>query len=198
MKISRGRSTFMKSLKNYPLVSVLLSGSGHSFQCTLQLNIQRSHRATLRLLQRCIWDGLTQQLSEKLQKLQNRAIRVITKSSYDTSSRFLLNSLGWDNLSVRRAKQKANLMYKCINNLAPAYLCNLFAPRTPNYYFRNAKKKLMLPKPRTDYLKRSFSYSGALLWNNLPEEIRTSNSLGFFKRSSHRWFSDQYSHTANM
>ena len=25
-------------------------------------------------------------------------------------------------------------MYKCINNLAPAYLCNLFAPRTPNYY----------------------------------------------------------------
>ena len=47
-----------------------------------------------------VWDGLTQQLSEKLQKLQNRAIRVITKSSYDTSSRFLLNSLGWDNLSV--------------------------------------------------------------------------------------------------
>ena len=145
-----------------------------------------------------VWDGLTQQLSEKVQKLQNRAIRVITKSGYDTSSRFLLNSLGWDNLSVRRVKQKANLMYKCINNLAPAYLCNLFAPRSPSYYFRNAKKKLMLPKPRTDYLKRSFSYSGAVLWNNLPEEIRTSNSLGLFKRSSHRWFSDQYSRTANM
>ena len=119
-----------------------------------------------------VWDGLTQQLSEKLQKLQklqNRAIRVIAKSSYDTSPRFLLNSLAWDNLSVRRDKQKANLMYKCIKNLAPAYLCNLFDPRTPNYYFRNAKKKLMLPKPRTDYLKHSFSYSSALLWNNLPE-----------------------------
>ena len=46
--------------------------------------------------------------SENLQKL-NRAIRVITKSSYDTSSRYLLNSLGWDNLSVRRVKQEANL-----------------------------------------------------------------------------------------
>ena len=124
---------------------------------------------------RAAWDGLTQHLSEKLQKLQNRAIRVILKSSYDTSSRCLLNSLVWDRLSVRRATQKANLMYKCINNLAPAYLCNLFAPRTPNYYFR-----------------------GSLLWNSLPEEIRTSNSLGLFKRSSHRWFSDQYSHTANM
>ena len=107
-----------------------------------------------------VWDGLTRQPSEKL---QNRAIRVITKSSYDTSSRFLLTSLGWNNLSVRRAKQKANLMYKSINNLALAYLCNLFAPRTPNYYFRNVEKKLILPKPRTDYLNRSLSYSGALL-----------------------------------
>ena len=145
-----------------------------------------------------VWDGLTQQLSEKLQKLQNRAIRVITKSSYDTSSRLLLTSLGWNNLSSRRAKQKANLMYKCINNLAPAYLCNLFLPRIPSYDFRNAKKKLLLPKPRTDYLKHSFSYSGAILWNNLPEEIRTSNSLAFFKRSYNKLFSDQYSHTANM
>ena len=77
-----------------------------------------------------VWDGLSQQLSDKLQKQQNHAVRVITKSSYDTSSRYLLNSLGWDNLSTRRAKQRANLMYKCTNNLAPAYLCNLFAPRT--------------------------------------------------------------------
>ena len=70
-----------------------------------------------------VLDGLTQQLSEKLQKLQNCAVRVITKSSYDTSSRFLLNSLGWDKLLVRRAKRKANLMYKCNNNPSPAYLC---------------------------------------------------------------------------
>ena len=71
-----------------------------------------------------VWDGLTQQLSEKLQNY--RAIRVITKSSYDTSSR-LLNSLGWDNLSVTRATKKANSVYKCISNLASAYLDFVFA-----------------------------------------------------------------------
>ena len=26
-------------------------------------------------------------------------------------------------------------MYKCIDNLAPAYLCNFFAPRKPNEQF---------------------------------------------------------------
>ena len=110
-----------------------------------------------------VWDGLAQQLSEKL---QNRAITVITKSSYDTTSRFLLTSLGWDNLLVRRAQQKANLMYKCINNLASDYLCNLLPQEHRIIIFATRRKKLILPKP----------YSGALLWNILPEEIRTSNS----------------------
>ena len=93
-----------------------------------------------------VWDGLTQKLSEKLQKLQNHAIRVITKSSYHTSSRLLLNSLGWDNISSRRVKQKANLMYNCINNLAPAYLViclsqeyrtTIFETRKKSYYSQN-------------------------------------------------------------
>ena len=35
-----------------------------------------------------VWDGLSVQLSKKLQKLQNRATRVITKSKYDTRARF--------------------------------------------------------------------------------------------------------------
>ena len=72
-----------------------------------------------------VWDGLSLQLSEKLQRLQNRIARVMAKSSYDTNSSYLLNPFSWDNLSVRRAKQKANLMYTCINKLAPYYICNM-------------------------------------------------------------------------
>ena len=75
---------------------------------------------------------------------------------------FFLTRLVGTIYQLEELKKKGNLMYKFINNLAPAYLCNLFTPKTPNHYFRNAKKKLMLPKPRTAYLKRSFSYSGAL------------------------------------
>ena len=58
MKISHGRSTVMKSLKTYPLVSVLLSRSGHLFQCTLQLKYAKvlsSHTSIIAALHGMAW-----------------------------------------------------------------------------------------------------------------------------------------------
>ena len=43
-----------------------------------------------------VWDCLSGYLSDKLQKLQNRAARVITKSPFDTSSNHLLSTLDWE------------------------------------------------------------------------------------------------------
>jgi len=47
-----------------------------------------------------VWDELSVTLSEELQKLQNRAARVISRSNYDTSVSILLNRLNWNNLST--------------------------------------------------------------------------------------------------
>lgn len=59
-----------------------------------------------------IWDGLSNQLSYKLQTLQNHLARVILKANYETSSSLLLETLKWDKLVVRRIKQKAIMMFK--------------------------------------------------------------------------------------
>ena len=77
-----------------------------------------------------VWDELSVTLSDKLQKLQNRAARPITRSSYDTSASILLNRLNWDNLSTRRKKLKATLMFKIIKGLSLAYLQDLFSIRS--------------------------------------------------------------------
>ena len=53
MKISLGRLTFMKSLKKNPLVSVLLSRSGHLFQYILRLKHRKvlsSHTSSIAAL----------------------------------------------------------------------------------------------------------------------------------------------------
>ena len=59
-----------------------------------------------------VWDGLSDQLSEELQKSQNRAARVILKANYGTTSSLLLDILKGDNLIIRRKKHKALMMFK--------------------------------------------------------------------------------------
>ena len=130
-----------------------------------------------------VWDGLGDTLSDRLQKLQNRAARVITRSSYDISSNLPLDQLKSNNLSVNRQNQKAILMFKTLSGQTPQYLHEMFASRRCQYSLRNTNGKLFIPKPNTNYLKRSFSYSGAFLWNNLPESLRLSPSLTAFKSS---------------
>ena len=110
-----------------------------------------------------VWDTIDKTLSEKLQKLQNRAARVVTDSPYDISSRSLLDELNWDTLSTMRLKQKTNLMFNTINKRTPLYLQQMFSPRENVYNLRDSQGKLNVPKPPTDYMKRSFSYCGPFM-----------------------------------
>ena len=129
-----------------------------------------------------VWDCMSGYLNDKLQKLQNRAARAITKSPFDTRSNLLLGMLKWENLSLRRKKQKALIMYKTLKELAPEYLQCLFTQRHVNdYNLRNLEGKLSLPKPNSNYLKQNFCYSGACLWNNLPQDLKSAGSIGQFK-----------------
>ena len=65
-----------------------------------------------------VWDCLSGYLSDKLQELQNRAARVITKLPFVTSSNYPLSTLDWERLFLRRKKQKALTMFKTMNGLA--------------------------------------------------------------------------------
>ena len=87
-------------------------------------------------------------------------------------------------------------MFKSLNGLAPVYFQDLFSERNTDYDFRDSFRKLNLPKQRTDYLKRNFGYSGALLWNSLPENIRAITSIGQFKREINRALKTSDSHSA--
>ena len=145
-----------------------------------------------------VWDGLSNELADKLQKLQNRAIRVITNSDYYSSATALRGELGWDNLCTRRKKQKLKLMFKTLNDQSPEYLKGLFMPFSTDYGLWNSDNKLALPKPRTDFLKRSFCYSGAQLWNSFPSNVRAIRSFTKFKNKIDGQLSSSYSHTASM
>ena len=76
-------------------------------------------------------------------------------------------------------------MYQVNNNLAPQYLTDLFCKTSSvhDYNTRFAQDALTLPKPNSNSLKKSFSYRGAVAWNNLPSDLKKIDSLLTFKRS---------------
>ena len=88
------------------------------------------------------------------------------------------------------------MMLKSLNGLAPVYLEELFSERHIDYHLRDSFYKSNLPKPRTNYLKRSFGYSGALPWSSLPESIRAIRSIGQFKKEINRILQTFDSHSA--
>ena len=83
------------------------------------------------------------------------------------------------------------MVYKSINGLAPDYLRTKFVDRgcVSNYSLRDTVDKLAVPFPRTNYLKSSFDYSGAVAWNSLPVDSRQTNSLIAFRSGCSRFFS---------
>ena len=58
-----------------------------------------------------MWYGL----KNKLQVLQNRAVRVITGAKFDTNSAEVLERLQWTTLDLRRDKLKSVFLYEILN-----------------------------------------------------------------------------------
>jgi hypothetical protein len=76
------------------------------------------------------------------------------------------------------------LVSKCLKNEAPIYLKNkiqYLSDRNP-YSVRNVvSEKLQIPKAKTELFKKTFTYSGPKLWNELPFSIWQASSHNAFK-----------------
>ena len=131
-----------------------------------------------------VWDTIGAVSSTRLQKLNNRAARVITQTGYEVRSSDIRNQLGWSTLDERRQNHKSIMMYKVLNGIAPAYLKRYFSygADTSRYFLRGSGVNLSLPKPNTDYMKKSLKFSGAKLWNSLPVQLKRLPTLSSFKR----------------
>ena len=120
---------------------------------------------------------------DKLQKLQNRAARIITWADYSSRSSDVLNSLKWSNLEERGKRHLLIMMFKVLNSNCPTYLRERFrrTSKVHNYNFRGSNNVPQLPLAKTNFIKCPFSYRGALAWNQLSNQTRGIQDLISFK-----------------
>lgn len=94
-----------------------------------------------------------------------------------------LKSLKWLNVKKKLLFNDLVMVYKCINNLTPNYLCERFKQRS-EIHQRDTRQKseLTLPKCRIAAGQRAFAFRGAKSYNFLPKFIRDTDSLSGFKK----------------
>jgi hypothetical protein len=89
-----------------------------------------------------VWDSCGSTIANKLQKLQNRAARVLTSSNYDTNAEYLIEKLSWKNFESQQKIAKAIMVYKSLNGFVPDYLSEVFVDRSnvTNYTLRDTSR----------------------------------------------------------
>ena len=132
-----------------------------------------------------IFDNCPSYYSEKLEKINIEAARIVTGATKLVSINTLYNECGWDTLEKRREKHKLIQFYKMKNCLTPEYLIDLLPPlhRDQHTYNTRNSQNLVSIQCRTTYHFNSFIPSTIRIWNNLPTNIKESNSIHSFKQA---------------
>ena len=90
--------------------------------------------------------------------------------------------------------QTAMLVFNCLNGIVPNYLQDSIQVSGLNHHYnlRSSGFNLMVPKPKTEMLRKCFSYAGPVTWNSLPEYIKehVHSSLSVFKYHLKKYFNE--------
>lgn len=127
--------------------------------------------------------GLPTATISHLQKIQNAAARLITHTRKFESITPVLRQLHWLPIEKRIIFKVLVLAFRSINGTAPQYLADLLHSYTPPRTLRSSSRTLLtVVRPRLDtYGSRAFSVAAPALWNQLPDDITSEQSLTSFK-----------------
>ena len=110
-----------------------------------------------------VWGCCSTTYINRLQKLQNRAVRMITNSAFDTPAKPLLANLGLRSISELNENELKLITYKSLNDLAANYLRQLLIRNSQQSCrtLRNTDRDLKLPLKRTNNGQKGYSFRGA-------------------------------------
>ena len=133
-----------------------------------------------------VWHFCSSHCSYKMEKIQKRALRVVL-NDYQASYQDLLNEVSRPTLYVSRVKAIAIEMFKCVKNISPIFLKNMFAYQDQPYELRGGSKFIQPLVRTTSFGINSFRYEGTKIWNNLPQQIKNANDVKEFKQLIQQW-----------
>ena len=73
-------------------------------------------------------------------------------------------------------------VFRIRQNNEPEYLANILGKSS-----RLDKNTIIVENIKLGLTRKSFTFRGAVQWNNLPASLRSESKLGIFKKSLKKW-----------
>ena len=128
--------------------------------------------------------GVSEHLLSQLQRVQNSAARLVTKTKRRQHITPVLIELHWLPVRQRIAYKLLLLTFHSLHGLAAPYLAELVSRHQPNRSLHPSDAHLLVV-PRSNLcsqVDRAFSNAAPRLWNNLPLVMRATDSQNIFKK----------------
>ena len=127
-----------------------------------------------------IWIFHDRCLNAKVNKIHERALRIVYKDSH-ADYEALLTLDNAVSIHQRNLQYLMIEIYKTKHSLNPSFMSEIFETRNVHYDLRT-KNNLRIPKARTtSYGIETVRYLGQRLWQTLPHSIKESQPLARFK-----------------
>ena len=133
-----------------------------------------------------VWFFTSRESINKIDKIQERALRFVLKDPTSSYNDLLLKS-GFDSFRIYAVKSLMIELFKILEGMTPDYLSELFVKADNPCDTRDKCKLTQRLKRTTTYGLRSFQYYGAHVWNMLPINIKAAQSLHEFKSFIRSW-----------
>ena len=85
-------------------------------------------------------------------------------------------------------------MYKVVHDMVPQYIKDLFqlrADTVPDTSRSVSNQNFYIPKPNISFFKNSLSYSGPVIWNTIPSDMKNSSPINTFTRNVVKWIANE-------
>ena len=133
-----------------------------------------------------IWMFCSRMSNNKINKLQERSLRILYKDDYSNFEELLKKNHSVT-IHIRNIQLLAIEMYKLKNNLSLDIMTCLFPRNEYSYNMRNCHD-FMRPNPKTvRWGTESLTNLGPIIWDIVPTDIKSLPTLHSFKQRIKRW-----------
>ena len=128
-----------------------------------------------------VWGGTCDNDIVKLESIHIDAMRLIAGATARSNIVNVQNEVGFSTIQQHINDTSLIMLFKIINGFTPDYLSSILDELNINRTYNLRNSNIRVPKCRLETFKKSFFPRTISLWNRLPEEIKSVDSVVAFK-----------------